>query len=577
MAHIHSVYDTEPHFQIDKTSREVKNVSASKTTITQFDHNSERFTFEIPRFIDGHDMSLCNVVQVHYINIDSTDKTNKIVGVYTVDDLQLSPEDEDIVICSWLISQNATQLAGPLTFLLRYTCSNDGVLDYAWNTARCTSITVSNGLYNGEAIIEEYSDILAVWEQKIVSDVTDGIDKAIEEKVDNVKIVETATGSAITIDSSEAPIPCLKLLGKTTQDGTPTPTEPKEIKSVGDSGSFEVVVYGKNVLVNTATTTTTNGVTCTVNADKSITTSGTNTLSHSYRFTIGSFELPKGDYILTGNNSNGQNDYMLLQRGNGTLTQQWNGKEVEFSVTETETITVYYVVSTNATVSNTIYPMIRLATETDSTYEPYTKQSITFTDTLRGVGDIADEKDFARGVKTEHIYSIIINSMNGVSFSEYMNTTRISVSAPKALAGGIGMCNRLKVSSMPLSANSEDNCISCYRGGDVYFRCDAFANATDKKTWISEHPIHFIYPLAEPIETPISESELNAYRHLMTNKGTTTVLSECDVEMLYYVNKPNAQAIGDIHTQINKDYFKTLSLIAENVATVEETESESEE
>lgn len=167
MAHIHSVYDTDTHFQINKTTREIKNVSSSKTTITQFDHNSERFTFEIPRFIDGHDMSLCNKVEVHYINIDSTDKTKQNVGVYTVDDLQISPEAEDIVICSWLISQGATQLAGPLTFLLRYACITDGVLDYAWNTARHTSISVSNGIYNGEAIIEEYSDVLAEWESKI--------------------------------------------------------------------------------------------------------------------------------------------------------------------------------------------------------------------------------------------------------------------------------------------------------------------------------------------------------------------------------------------------------------------------
>ena len=60
-------------------------------------------------------------------------------------------------------------------------------------------------------------------------------------------VTATATGSAITIESSQAPLQQLKLYGKTTQDGTPTPTEPKELKSVGDSGSFEVGVYGKNL------------------------------------------------------------------------------------------------------------------------------------------------------------------------------------------------------------------------------------------------------------------------------------------------------------------------------------------
>jgi hypothetical protein len=66
--------------------------------------------------------------------------------------------------------------------------------------------------------------------------------------VTDTQITATATGSAITIESSQAPLQNLKLYGKTEQDGTPTPTEPIELKSVGDSGSFGVGVYGKNLL-----------------------------------------------------------------------------------------------------------------------------------------------------------------------------------------------------------------------------------------------------------------------------------------------------------------------------------------
>jgi hypothetical protein len=47
----------------------------------------------------------------------------------------------------------------------------------------------------------------------------------------------------------------------------------------------------------------------------------------------------------------------------------------------------------------------------------------------------------------------------------------------------------------------------------------------------------------------------------MTNKGTTTILSEADMEISYYVNKPNAQAIGSLHSQINKDYLKLQQAI----------------
>lgn len=166
MSHKHSIYDSDSHFSINPTTRVIKNESSSKTTLIQYDHNSERFTFEMPRYIEGHDMSLCNVVQVHYLNIDSTTKEQS-EDAYDVVDLQLSPEDESIVICSWLISQNATKYVGSLNFVLRLSCVTDGVIEYAWNTAVYSQISVSTGIYNTDTIAEDYSDIIASWTARI--------------------------------------------------------------------------------------------------------------------------------------------------------------------------------------------------------------------------------------------------------------------------------------------------------------------------------------------------------------------------------------------------------------------------
>lgn len=169
MAHKHSVYDTDNHFMIDDVTRAVKNASQTKTMLVQHDHNSERFTFEIPRYIDGHDMSVCNVVQIHYINIDSTTKEQK-AGIYEVGDLQISPEGDDVVICSWLISGNATQYVGNLSFVVRFACvADDGTIDYAWNTAVHSAVSVSKGIFNGDVIVEEYADILAQFEARITA------------------------------------------------------------------------------------------------------------------------------------------------------------------------------------------------------------------------------------------------------------------------------------------------------------------------------------------------------------------------------------------------------------------------
>lgn len=171
MPHRHKIYDADPYFSINPLTRIIKNETSSKITLIQHDHNSERFTFEIPRFIEEHDMSECNVVQVHYINIESGNK-NKNEDVYDVTDLHISIDDDDKVICSWLVSGNATKYVGSLNFVVRFSCVTDGVIEYAWNTAVFSGISVSTGIYNTDVIAEEYSDVIAQWAERIESQET---------------------------------------------------------------------------------------------------------------------------------------------------------------------------------------------------------------------------------------------------------------------------------------------------------------------------------------------------------------------------------------------------------------------
>lgn len=199
MAHKHSVYDTDSHFMIDGVTRAVKNASQTKTMLVQCDHNSERFTFELPRYVDGHDMSECNKVQIHYINIDSkTAKTEDPLvrkGVYEVNDLQISPEDEDIVICSWLISRNATQLVGSLNFMIRFACLDDaGRVDYAWNTTTHTHISVSSGLNADETIEEDYFDVVESWKQSVIEELKADLPLAFDDLIS-----PEGTGSVIRV------------------------------------------------------------------------------------------------------------------------------------------------------------------------------------------------------------------------------------------------------------------------------------------------------------------------------------------------------------------------------------------
>lgn len=145
MAHEHRLHDADTHFKIDPATRAIENVTG-KTVLMQRDHNSEIFTFEIARYIDGHDMSMCNCVEAHFINTDNATK-EKNRDKRTLTDLQISPDSEEVVICSWQLDEDVTAYAGTLAFMLRFACvADDGEKEYAWHTASYDKFTIQKNL-----------------------------------------------------------------------------------------------------------------------------------------------------------------------------------------------------------------------------------------------------------------------------------------------------------------------------------------------------------------------------------------------------------------------------------------------
>ena len=166
MAHTHSVIDDDLRFIIDPSTREIGNGS-QKVKLMQYDHNSEQFTFEISRFVEGHDMSLCNSIRVNYININKSTREQH-PGVYEVSDIKV---EEDNIIFSWLVSRNATQYVGPLNFLIKFMCFDENdYVTYEWHTDIFKSASVSTGMNNEESIEEVYPDILEKWKSDVLAE-----------------------------------------------------------------------------------------------------------------------------------------------------------------------------------------------------------------------------------------------------------------------------------------------------------------------------------------------------------------------------------------------------------------------
>lgn len=132
---------------------------------------------------------------------------------------------------------------------------------------------------------------------------------------------------------------------------------------------------GKNLSPNVTKNQTVNGITTTLNSDGSVTINGTATSwsqndilkgllkKDTYKISIVT-PFPSGVF---GTLRNDDTNTTIFNLGNGSdITEQ------EFTLSTDTNIRLYCGVNSGVTVSNlTIYPMIRLSSIVDSTYEPY--------------------------------------------------------------------------------------------------------------------------------------------------------------------------------------------------------------
>ena len=187
----------------------------------------------------------------------------------------------------------------------------------------------------------------------------------------------TAGGCPVSVaDAAEgADLSSLVLKGRTVVSGTPSPDAPVTITGVKPQ---TVAVTGKNLIPPKAASETINGVTCTVNADGSLTLNGTATgncffhcpdmeiVSGIYTLSSG-VKLPAGiTLILRKKDINKQIMYVYAGSSSKTKPTGYSGKAF-----------VYVAVSSGTTVTKlTLYPQLEVGREATA-YEPYQGETIT--------------------------------------------------------------------------------------------------------------------------------------------------------------------------------------------------------
>lgn len=211
----------------------------------------------------------------------------------------------------------------------------------------------------------------------------------------------------------------------------------EEKMSYADNG----VLGAKNLLSNNAKNQTINGITFTENSDGSVTANGTAD-SESYYYisqrgsTIEAI-LKKGVYIISGCPKGGSHTtYSLSISIREFSSSSWARLANDYGDGELFTLPkdsdkyysfdIFILISAGQTVTNlTFYPMIRLASDTDDTYQPYAMTNKELTDKVIKSGTITS------GINTNgYLNETLQQSVNVISVISQNNsqTARFVVS-----------------------------------------------------------------------------------------------------------------------------------------------------
>lgn len=571
------------------------------------DELADRKYFMCPRYVgDGLDLAGM-FIRVNYRNAGGDEDG------YLVDDVAVVG---DYVTFSWRLWPKVTEYKGPIQFSVCADLPNTAERRFPdWNTTMATG-EVLEGLhpYDG-AVEEETRDVVTQLRAETaaqtaavtacgaeqVQAVQDAFSAetaaavaqvaakgaatlatipedytALAAQVDKLTrdraaaIVCQAEGTAIQVqDASNDPLHGLRIFGRSTQDGTPTPDAPVGIVSLP---APVVRVYGKNLITSYVDTTKLhNGVTFTVNNDGSITVDGTATEAALFNM-VTLYEMspvirPGAKYTISGATKVAA---IQVYEWQGTWVQRAStSSEATFTLSENAGgVLIRYVVNPNLTADNlTVYPMLRLASNTDGTYEqgkPGQTLTVTTPDSLPGIpvasgGNytdaagqewICDEVDLARGVYVQRIGIYTLDGGESITREERPATNshrwliKPSVPVP-SVDNKAGLCSHFSYGAEPISYNDKDGMLCVYSmTGSIYGRYDAITTPEGMAAWLSEQaeagtPVTIKYVLGAPIEATLSDVELQAFLALQSYKPTTTVLNDAGAHMaLEYAADP---------------------------------------
>lgn len=330
------------------------------------------------------------------------------------------------------------------------------------------------------------------------------------------------------------------------------------------------------MLVNTASNLTGNGVTFTVNEDKSITTSGTSTADIYYAVTL-STPLSAGEYFLSG----------MPQGASGMRIYVWPGYYSDmgngcpFSVEENGMYEAYIHIGSGVNCNGlTFRPQIEVGTSATA-YEPYKEQPLTistpnglpgipvfyggnYTDS-NGQQWVCDEIDLAKGVYVQRIYNPNLSTLAWLEGeANHDGDGKIYFAMLSGvIQNALGcMISHFKKSNLPTTAVWEQLAMGEFLLTDHLAVCATpYATLNEFISYLESEKAEAVFALKEPIETALDADTLAAYAALHSNKPNTTVLNDAGAgQKLGYV--------ADTKTYIDQKFTQLQSAIIAAIGTI---------